>query len=117
MTIANSHPFDIADLLVRDTIPLGDDDAGIRVTLRKPEGLARATDGEEIIVGAEGEAVRVRWGAVENGFGGEKDGMYEWVCGVPAGKKVVLETVWEVQTPESFAGWKEVEDPVARAKV
>ena len=117
MTIANSHPSDIADLLVRDAIPLGDDEAGIRVTLRKPERLARATDGEEIAVGEGAEAVRVRWAAVEDGVGGERDGMYEWVCGVPAGKKVVLETVWEVRTPENLAGWKEIEDPREKAKV
>ena len=110
-TVTNGHPFDITGLVVRDVVPLGDESARIQVTLRKPDGLARAKDGEEVSVGHDGEDIRARW-TTEGGLGGEKDGMYEWVCGIPAGKKVHLEAVWEVHAPEDVA-WNEVEDKLA----
>ena len=100
--IANGHTFDISDLVVRDAIPLGNEDAKIRVMLHKPEGLAQAKDEEEIAVSLEdsdAKDVKVRWTKVENGKGGEKDGMYEWVCRLPAGKKVQLEAEWDVKAP------------------
>ena len=93
---------------MRDVIPLGDESARIQVRLRKPDGLAHAKEGEEVSVGHEGEGIRARW-TTEGGLGGEKDGMYEWVCEIPAGKKVQLEAVWEVHAPENVV-WKEVKD-------
>lgn len=44
---------------------------------------------------------RVRWSKIENGKGGEKDGMYEWVCSVPAGKKVELLAEWDFRASSS----------------
>ena len=98
-SVTNYHAFDITGLVVRDAIPIGDGDANLRVMLRKPEGLALAKDGEEVCVRLEGEGVdaKVRWTKAEDGKGGEKDGMYEWVCGIAAGKKVELEAEWEVK--------------------
>ena len=42
----------------------------------------------------------------KHGKGGEKDGMYEWVCGIAAGQKVQLEARWDVKAPESVR-WEE----------
>ena len=108
-SVTNTHAFDIARLVVRDAIPLGDEGARVRVALRKPEGLVTAKDGVDVRVaigGTDATDVRVRWTKVEEGRGGEKDGMYEWVCGVPAGKKVRLETEWEVKAPSNLR-WEE----------
>ena len=104
ITVANKHTFDVTGLVVRDTVPLGNEDAKIQVMLRRPEGLALAEADEEVAVALEGlgdvrEEARVRWGKVEDGKGGEKDGIYEWVCAIPAGKKVQLETEWDVEVP------------------
>ena len=79
------------------------------VTLRNPEGLALAKDGEEVAVEMEGDAtdVKVRWSKVEDGKGGEKDGMYEWVCGtVVAGKEVKFEAEWDIKSPANVR-WEE----------
>ena len=67
-----------------------------------------AKDGEEVAVETDGDGkdVKVRWSKVEDGKGGEKDGMYEWVCGIAAGKKVQLEAQWDVKAPESTR-WEE----------
>ncbi|KAI0695487.1 hypothetical protein C8T65DRAFT_584266 [Cerioporus squamosus] len=107
-TATNGHVFDIETLVVRDAIPLGNEDANIKVMLRKPDGLAQAKDGEEVTVSLEGEVkkARARWSKVENGKGGEKDGVYEWVCTVPAGKKVTLEAEWTVKAPSNVK-WEE----------
>ena len=48
--VKNAHQFDVSALVVRDVIPLGDQDANIKVMLHKPEGLAQAKDGEEVAV-------------------------------------------------------------------
>ena len=109
-TVANKHTFDAAGLVVRDTIPLGNEEAKIKVMLRKPDGLALAKADEAIVIALEDTSevkeVKVRWGKVEDGKGGEKDGMYEWVCGIPAGQKVQLETVWDVKAPGELK-WEE----------
>ncbi len=110
ITIAatNGHTFDIPKLVIRDAIPLGDENANIKVMLRKPEGLAQAKDGEEVTVLLEGEVqnAKARWSKLENGKGGEKDGMYEWVCSVPAGKAVSLKAEWAVKAPSNVK-WEE----------
>ena len=108
-TIANKHRDAITGLVVRDAVPRGDEDAGIRVTLRKPAGLAQTKDGEEVAVlqeeGGEHE-VKARWATADDGKGGEKNGTFEWVCGIAAGEKVQLEAVWDAKTPEALE-WKE----------
>ncbi|TFK87177.1 hypothetical protein K466DRAFT_663212 [Polyporus arcularius HHB13444] len=108
-TVTNGHAFDISALIIRDSIPLGNEDANIKVMLRKPDGLARVKDGEEITVRLEGQVkdAKARWSKVENGKGGEKDGMYEWVCALPAGETVSLEAEWAVKAPSSVK-WEEV---------
>ena len=93
---------------MRDLIPHGDADAKISVTLRKPEGLALAKDGEEVTLQtmSEGIDVKVRWTKVEDGKGGEKEGMYEWVLAVPAGQAVTVEAQWAVKAPSNVK-WEE----------
>ena len=117
-TITNGHSFDLSGLVVRDAIPLGNDEANIKVALRQPEGLAQAKDGEEVAVvlspatnvagdsEPERQEAKVHWTRTENGGGGEKEGLYEWVCEVKAGKKVRLEAEWEVKAPSSLR-WEE----------
>ena len=108
ITVANKHTFAVTDLVMRDTVPLGNEDAKIRVMLRKPDGLALAKADDEVAVALEDASevkeAKVRWGKVEDGKGGEKDGMYEWVRGIPAGKKVQLETEWDVKAPGELRG-------------
>ena len=100
-SILNGHTFDVQNLIVRDLVPHGDADAKISVMLRKPEGLALAKDGDEVVLEMAGHGIEVkaRWAKVEDGKGGEKDGMFEWVCGVGAGKKLELEAEWDVKAP------------------
>ena len=107
-SILNGHTFDVQGLIVRDLVPHGDADAKISVTLQKPEGLALAKDGDEVVLEMAGHGIEVkaRWAKVEDGKGGEKDGMFEWVCGVGAGKKVELEAEWEVKTHDAL-NWEE----------
>ena len=107
-TVLNNHQFDIHSLVVRDAIPLADDDAKVKIMLRKPEGLARAKDDEEVSVEVGGDAtdVKIRWMKIVNGKGGEKDGMFEWVCGVPVGKEVKLEAEWDVKAAANLK-WEE----------
>ncbi|KAI0794196.1 hypothetical protein C8Q74DRAFT_1247228 [Fomes fomentarius] len=101
-TITNNHQFDISPLIVRAAIPHGDESGKVKVVLRTPKGLARAKDEEDIAVEADaGDAkdLKVRWTKVVDGQGGEKDGMYEWICIAPGGKKVALDAEWDVQVP------------------
>ncbi|RDX54090.1 hypothetical protein OH76DRAFT_1415579 [Lentinus brumalis] len=108
VTATNGHTFDIPKLLIPDVIPLGDEDANIKVMLRKPDGLAQIKDSEEVTVGSMGDVkeVKARWSKVNNGKGGEQDGMYEWVCAVPAGKKVIVEAEWAIKAPSNVK-WEE----------
>ena len=105
-TITNGHSFDLTGLVVRDAIPLGHDEANIKVALQRPEGLAWAKDGEEVTVSLAGQEAKVRWAQTETGVGGEKEGFYEWVCDLKAGKKVKLEAEWEIKAPSSME-WEE----------
>ncbi|RDX46294.1 hypothetical protein OH76DRAFT_1386908 [Lentinus brumalis] len=106
--VMNGHVFEIAGVIVRDAIPLGDADAKVKVTLQKPEGLAAAKDGEDVSVdsGSHLKDVKVRWTSIKDGEGGEKDGLYEWVCSIPAGEEVVLQTEWAVKGPADVE-WEE----------
>ncbi|KAH9933566.1 uncharacterized protein BXZ73DRAFT_46355 [Epithele typhae] len=107
-TITNGHSFDIDGLVVRDALPLGNEPAKIHVHLREPEGLARAHDGEDIAVKTAGDAkdAKVRWVKGDDGKSAEKDGLYEWVCGIPAGKKARLEVVCDFKMPAAVR-WQE----------
>ena len=110
-TILNGHAFDVDGVVVRDVLPQGSTDAKIVVALRKPEGLALAKEGEDVFIQyvmAKNEEAHViaRWTKAENGSGGEKDGMYEFVCGVRAGQKATLEVEWDIKAPGNM-GWEE----------
>ncbi|RPD54829.1 hypothetical protein L227DRAFT_580189 [Lentinus tigrinus ALCF2SS1-6] len=107
-TVTNGHKFDVSDVVVRGAIPLGNDASKISVALRKPEGLARANDGEDVPVslGEDSKNVKVCWTTPKDGKGGEKDGLYEWICEVSAGKAIVLETEWDVKGPAKVK-WEE----------
>ena len=116
-TATNGHPFDIANLIIRDAIPLGNEDANITVMLRKPDGLAQAKDGDEVTARLDGDVqeVKARWSKVENGKGGEKEGMYEWVLAVPAGQAVTVEAEWAVKAPSNVK-WEEAANRVDSQK-
>ena len=94
-TVTNESRLNIAELVVRDNIPSGDEGAGTKIVLRKPEGLVCAEDGD-VAVELDGE-VQVRWAPTENGPGGRQDGIFEWVCNVPAGKTMRLVAEWDVR--------------------
>lgn len=110
-TITNQHAHAVTELVVRDAIPLGNEDVQVAVMLRKPAGLAEAVQGAEVAVKLaepqEGVTAKVRWTKVEDGRGGEKDGLYEWVCAIPPGKKISLEAQWDVKGPSDVL-WSEV---------
>ncbi|KAG5641777.1 hypothetical protein DXG03_004253 [Asterophora parasitica] len=124
VTLHNGHGWAIPEVIVRDAVPVPDSGATggnkVKVVLRKPEGLAEAKDGEEVHLKtqSEGEAagkaedvgkgkddiekgkgVRVAWMKLVDGKGGEKEGKFEWRAPVRPGDKVILETVWEVNSP------------------
>ena len=99
ITLTNRHDFDIARLILRNSVPLGNESEKVLVTLRKPDGLAEAKDGQEVAVFPETNpeiktTASVRWRDVENGI-------YEWVCGIRAGAEIALEAEWVVTAPGS----------------
>ncbi|KAI9058191.1 hypothetical protein FKP32DRAFT_1597260 [Trametes sanguinea] len=103
-TIINRHNHGIPELIIRESIPLGSEEDKVSVVLRKPVGLADAKDGQTILDRVEtgdGESAmaKVRWTEVVDGKGGEKDGMFEWIHAIPAGKKVSFEVQWDVKSP------------------
>ncbi|KAF7984409.1 hypothetical protein HWV62_14456 [Athelia sp. TMB] len=99
-TIHNKHRFPLPEITVRDTIPLTDDKR-FKVHLKKPDGLADAGDEvvdlKEVLPG-----LKVRW----SGKGGEKEGRFEFSVAVEAGKKVKVESGWEVKAPSDLK-WHE----------
>ncbi|KAI0788227.1 hypothetical protein C8Q74DRAFT_1349598 [Fomes fomentarius] len=99
MTVTNGHQCDIKNLVIRDAIPLGNPFSGLSVTLRKPAGLAHAKDGD-LAIPVESDAgaeVKARWSKVENGRGGKKAGLYEWVVDLSAEKNVALVAEWDIK--------------------
>ncbi|CDO75132.1 hypothetical protein BN946_scf185010.g57 [Trametes cinnabarina] len=103
-TITNRHSFDIAELVVREAVPLGSENDRLHVVLRKPAGLAEAKDGQTVLDRVETEddeavKTKVRWTTAMDGRGGEKDGLFKWVCAIPAGKELSLESQWDVNFP------------------
>ncbi|KAG5652604.1 hypothetical protein H0H81_004386 [Sphagnurus paluster] len=109
ITVSNRHTFALPELIVRDAVPTCDDNRA-RVLLRKPVGLADAKGGEEVDLG--GSSGVVKWGAVVDGKGGEKEGKFEWRVGVQAKDKVVLEAEWEVKAPADTRWVESVQTPV-----
>lgn len=114
-SIFNTHSFAIRGLVVRDAVPVpaadqGTEqtavDSGIKVVLKRPQGLSDAAVGELLEVKDKSAAifpsavssVKVRW-ARENG---NKDGKYEWVVDIGAGEEVKLEAEYDVRAPSDF---------------
>ncbi|KZV72708.1 hypothetical protein PENSPDRAFT_603927 [Peniophora sp. CONT] len=90
-SVTNTHPFALAALIVRDSLPISDDEKRVRVILRDPAVLAEAEQGEEKDVGQ----YKASWSDDD----GRKKGLYEWHCSVEAGKDVTLLTAWDVKAP------------------
>ena len=89
----------VPDLEVQDVIPTCDDKR-VKVLLRKPEGLANAKDGEEVLVdkGKE-DGPKIMWEKLVDGKGGEKEGKFQWKGSVKAKDKLELEAQWDVKGP------------------
>jgi uncharacterized protein (TIGR02231 family) len=121
-TVTNRHPFALRELVVRDGVPVCEDEKRVSVVLRHPAGLAELEQGKELQVGAkedggregdsgsEGEAEaeadkknqKVRWCKAVDGKGGRKEGLFEWVVEVGAGEELTIETEWDVKAPVSL---------------
>ncbi|KAI0064999.1 hypothetical protein BV25DRAFT_1914144 [Artomyces pyxidatus] len=100
VVILNRHAFDLSTLIVRDALPVSDDEKRVSVVLRQPSVLAQAKEGEsKEFDDGEGNTFDVQWTAGQDGKGGQKEGLFEWVCKVGAGKEITLETVWDVKAP------------------
>jgi hypothetical protein len=106
-------------LVLRDGVPVSDDEKRVSVVLRRPEGLAELAQGEELKVCTkegtregkgeeeeEGGKRTVRWSKVVDGKGGKKQGLFEWVVEIGAGEEVTIETEWDVKAPVSLS-WVE----------
>jgi hypothetical protein len=89
-TIKNVHQFDLPRVLVRDSIPVSDNDKRIRIILRKPANLAEAKEGDEVDV----DGAKVSWSK-----DGLKDGKIEWTAEVKSGEELKLETEFEIRAP------------------
>jgi uncharacterized protein (TIGR02231 family) len=108
-TVTNRHPFALRELVVRDGVPVSEDEKRVSVVLRHPAGLAELEQGEELQVGAKDggreekcKKQRVRWSKVVDGKGGRKEGLFEWVVEVGAGEELTIETEWDVKAPVSL---------------
>jgi len=99
ITVYNKHTFVVPDLVVRDVIPTCDDKR-VKVLLRKPEVLAGAKDGEEVLVDKEkGDGLKIMWEKLVDGKGGEKEGKFQWKGSVKAKDNLMLEAQWDVKGP------------------
>jgi uncharacterized protein (TIGR02231 family) len=97
-TVMNCHPFALRGLVLRDNVPVSEDDKRASVVLHRPEGLMRLEQGKELKFSKRGGKYRtVRWSKAVDGKGG-KEGMFEWVIEVEAGGEVTIETEWDVKT-------------------
>jgi hypothetical protein len=93
--ISNQHSFPIS-IVSKDTIPLSNDPR-VKVILKKPEGLVNAK--EKTVDLDRDDGMKVKWGKAVNDKGGEREGKFEWIGTISAGKEVVLVTEWEVKCP------------------
>ena len=112
-TVTNRHPFVLREFVVRDSVPVCEDEKRVSVVLRYPAGLAELEQGKELEVGAKEDGERegasegnkkqrVRWCKVVDGKGGRKEGLFEWVVEVGAGEELTIETEWVVKAPVSL---------------
>jgi uncharacterized protein (TIGR02231 family) len=108
-TVTNQHPFALRELVIRDGVPVSENEKCVSVVLRCPAGLAELEQGEECEVGAkdggrggEGKKQSVRWSKVVDGKGGKKEGLFEWVVEVGAGEELTIDTEWDVKAPISL---------------
>jgi hypothetical protein len=102
VSISNAHAFALDNIVVRDAIPVSEEDQGARVILNRPTVLVEANDGEDKEVDSvEGSKGKVRWTKRESdtGKGGLKQGMFEWACKLDAGEKITFEAEWIVKAP------------------
>ncbi|KAM5544783.1 hypothetical protein V8D89_001681 [Ganoderma adspersum] len=79
-------------------------------------GHRRALAGLERRWRFERQDAKVHWTRAENGGGGEKEGLDEWVCELKAGEKVRLEAKWEVKAPSSLRWEEQLNTQFARGK-
>lgn len=113
--IQNTHSFPISGLVVRDAAPTPVPAAssattqaaassrnGIKVTLKRPEGLGEAEPGDVVPVDVSGgekgkgsAKVKVRWPSDS----ARRLGKYEWVVSLGAGEKVTLDAEYDVRAP------------------
>jgi hypothetical protein len=95
VTVRNKHRFAITGLVIRDSIPIATQEIKqkIKVILREPDGLADVAQGAHVSVDVRDGKAKARWAAPY----GEKDGSYEWVCDIDAGKALTLATKFEVR--------------------
>jgi hypothetical protein len=125
-TVTNRHPFALRELVVRDNVPVSEDEKRTCVVLRYPAGLAELEQKGELRVGAddserEGKDEKqktqtqtrmVRWGKVVDGKGGKKEGLFEWVVEVEAGEEITIEAEWDIKVPVSLGWFKRVRNKV-----
>jgi hypothetical protein len=71
------HPFPLRAFVLRDGVPVSEDDKRVNVILRHPSRLADLEQGQELKVNGQ---QTVRWCKVVDGKGGKKEGLFEWVC-------------------------------------
>ncbi|THH11349.1 hypothetical protein EW146_g8074 [Bondarzewia mesenterica] len=94
VTVHNQHNFALGTFIIRDALPVSDDEKRVKVILRRPSVLAEAKEGEKCDVK---DGLKVRWMKAKDGKGGRKEGMFEWIWNVDAGKEVTIETEWDVK--------------------
>ena len=101
MMVTSRHSVTLRGLVLRDNVPVSEDERRASIVLRCPVGLTRLEQGEELKVG-EGESRSrnrtVQWSKVVGGKGGKKEDLFEWVVEVEAGEEVTIETEWDVKT-------------------
>jgi len=107
ITLHNTHPFSIDNLIIRDAVPITGDDQRIKVLLRKPTELVEAVEGVFVVVKGEGVALRASAGGSDGReeeslkvkWEKEQDGLYEYLWKVGADDTAKFETVFEVKAP------------------
>ncbi|TDL25848.1 hypothetical protein BD410DRAFT_896044 [Rickenella mellea] len=99
--IQNKHTFPIKNFILREVIPLSDQD-NIQVVLKLPTGLAEAKEKDIVDQKSEKGNLRARWTRTIGGKSGDKEGKYEWLADIGAGDEVKMEVEWEVRAPADF---------------
>ena len=107
-TITSHHTSVIKDVIVRDLVPAQARDphcAGGEASYPTdaPTGLLTVL---QALGEPQREGVRIegRWPQVKpDGKGGRTDGVFEWMCEVPAGETARIEAEWVVEMPSREA--------------